>query len=39
LQIILADDLHINILKVVAGLGVVVKPSSISIAFGYKHAQ
>jgi len=33
---VLADDLHLNILKFVAGHGTVVQPASISIVFGYK---
>ena len=36
---VLADDLHINILKFVAGHGTVVQPSWINIVFGYKQAQ
>ena len=36
---ILADDLHINILKFVAGHGAVVQPASINIVCGYKQAQ
>jgi len=35
----LADDLHINILKFVAGHGSVVQPASINIVFGCKQAQ
>jgi len=34
-----ADDLHINILKYVAGHGTVVQPASINIVFGCKQAQ
>jgi len=30
---VLADDLHINIFKFVAGHGAVVQPASINIAF------
>jgi len=36
---VLADDLHINILKFVAGHGAVVQPASINIVFGCKQAQ
>jgi len=36
---ILADDLHINILKFVAGHGTVVQLVSINIAFGCKQAR
>jgi len=36
---VLADDLHINILKFVAGHGIVVQPASINIVFGCKQAQ
>ena len=36
---ILADELHINILKFVAGHGTVVQPVSINIVFGCKQAQ
>ena len=36
---VLADDLHINILKFVAGHGTVVQPASINILFGCKQAQ
>jgi len=36
---ILADDLHINMLKFVAGHGTVVQPASINIVFGCKQAQ
>ena len=36
---ILADDLHINILKFVVGHGTVVQPVSINIVFGCKQAQ
>jgi len=36
---VLADDLHINILKFVAGHGTVVQPASINIVFGCKQAQ
>jgi len=36
---VLADDLHINILKFVAGQGTVVKLASINIVFGCKQAQ
>jgi len=38
LWFVLADDLHINILKFVAGHS-VVKPASINIVFGCKQAQ
>jgi len=34
-----ADDLHINILKFVAGHGAVVQPASINVVSGYKQAQ
>ena len=33
---VLADDLHIKILKFVAGHGTVVQPASINIVFGCK---
>jgi len=36
---VLADDLHINILKFVVGHGTVVQPVSINIVFGCKQAQ
>jgi len=36
---VLADDLHINILKFVAAHGVIVQPASINIVFGCKQAQ
>jgi len=36
---VLADDLHINILKFVAGHGNIVQPASINIVFGCKQAQ
>jgi len=36
---VLADDLHINILKFVAGHGTVVQLASINIVFGCKQAQ
>jgi len=36
---VLADDLHFNMLKFVAGHGAVVQPASINIVFGYKQAQ
>ena len=36
---VLADDLHINMLKYFAGHGAVVQPASINIVFGYKQAQ
>jgi len=36
---VLADDLHIKILKFVAGHGTVVQPASINIVFGCKQAQ
>jgi len=36
---VLADDLHINILKFVAGHGTVVQPASINNVFGCKQAQ
>jgi len=36
---VLADDLHINILKFVAGHGTVVQPASNCIVFGCKQAQ
>jgi len=36
---VLADDLHINILKFVAGHGIIVQPVSINIVFGCKQAQ
>jgi len=39
LRFFLADDLHINILKFVAGHGAVVQPASINIVFWYKQAQ
>jgi len=35
---VLADDLHANILKFVAGDGTIVQPASINIVFGYKQA-
>jgi len=34
-----ADDLHVNMLKFVAGHGTVVQPASINIVFGCKQAQ
>jgi len=36
---IVADDLHVNILKFVAGHGTVVQPACINIVSGYKQAQ
>jgi len=36
---VLADDLHTNILKFVAGHGTVVQTASINIVFGCKQAQ
>jgi len=36
---VLADDLHINILKFVAGHATVVQPASINMVFGCKQAQ
>jgi len=39
LWFVLADDLHINILKFVAGQGTVVQPASINIVVGCKQAQ
>ena len=36
---VLANDLHINILKFVAGHGTVVQPISINVVFGCKQAQ
>jgi len=36
---VLADDLHIKILKFVAGHGTVVQPVSINIVFGCKAQQ
>ena len=36
---VLADDLHINILKFVAAHGTVVQPACINIVFGCKQAQ
>jgi len=36
---VLEDDLHINILKFVAGHGTVVQTASINIVFGCKQAQ
>jgi len=39
LCLVLADDLHINILKFVAGHGTVAQPTSINIVFGCKQAQ
>ena len=36
---VLADDLHINILKFFAGHNTVVQPASINIVFGCKQAQ
>jgi len=38
-RFVLADDLHINILKFVAGHGAAVKPATINIVFGCKQAQ
>jgi len=38
-RFVLADDLHINILKFVAGHGTVVQPASINIVSGWKQAQ
>ena len=35
----LADDVHNDILKFVAGHGAVVQPASINIVIGYKEAQ
>jgi len=39
LYFVLADDLHINIRKFVAGHGTVVQPASINIVCGCKQAQ
>jgi len=36
---VVADDVHINILKYVAAHGTVVQPASINIVFGCKQAQ
>jgi len=36
---VLANNLHINILKYVAGHGTVVQSASINIVFGCKQAQ
>jgi len=36
---VLVGDLHVNILKFVAGHGTVVQPVSINIVFGFKQAQ
>ena len=36
---VLADDLHINILKFIAGQGTVLQPASINVVFGCKQAQ
>jgi len=36
---VLADDLHIDILKFVAGHGTVIQPVFIDIVFGCKQAQ
>ena len=36
---VLADELHINVVKFVAGYGAVVQPASINIVFGCKQAQ
>ena len=36
---VLADDVHVNILKFVAGHDTVVQPASINIVFGCKQAQ
>jgi len=36
---VLADNLHINILKFVAGRGTVVQSASTNIVFGCKQAQ
>jgi len=36
---VLADDLHINVLKFAAGHGTIVQPASINIVFGCKQAQ
>jgi len=36
---VLADDLHINIPKFVAGRGTVIQPVSVNIVFGGKQAQ
>ena len=36
---VLADDLHINILKFVTAYGTIVQPASINIVFGCKQAQ
>jgi len=36
---VLADDLHINILRFVAARGTVVQPASINIVYGCKQAQ
>jgi len=38
-RFVLADDLHINILKSVAGYGTVVQPTCINIVFGCQQAQ
>jgi len=35
---VLADDLHINVLKFVAGHGTAVQPVSINTVFGCKQA-
>jgi len=39
LCLVLADDLHINILKFVAGRGTVVQPATINIVSGRKQGQ
>ena len=39
ITLFLADDLHINILKFVAGHAAVVQPASINIVLWYKQAQ
>jgi len=36
---VLADDLHVNILKFVAGHGTAVQPDSINTVSGWKQAQ
>ena len=39
LSFVLADNLHINILKFAAEQGTIVQPVSSNIVFGYKEAQ
>jgi len=39
LRFVLADDLHINIFKFVAGHGAVVQSASINVVFRCKQAQ